>query len=80
MRLHIILLLVALAGMLLGGWLIGRWALGAAIALDSAAVGAWALFHDDGTGSPEWAPQQPQVFEVPGKTLQQVFDRARNAS
>ena len=78
MRLHAVLLLASLAGMLLGGWLIGRWGLGAAIALDSAAVGAWALFHDDGTGPAEWQPAQPQVFEVP--TLASVLEKARNAS
>jgi hypothetical protein len=75
MRLHVILLLASLAGILLGGWLIGRWALGTAIALDSAAVGAWALFHDDGTVPAEW---EPQVHGVP--TLTQVLERARDAA
>ena len=74
MRLHVILLLASLAGMLLGGWLIAPWALGLAVALDSAAVGAWALFHDDGT---EW---QPQVHDPRATTLEAVFDRARGAA
>jgi hypothetical protein len=70
-RLSIALLLASLAGVLGGAFLIGRWAVGAAIVADSAAVGVWALFHDDGQDA------QPQVRAVPGSTLQAIFDRAR---
>ena len=53
MRLHVILLIAALAGVVGGAWLIGMWAVGVAVIADSAAVAAWALFHDDG--------QEPQA-------------------
>jgi hypothetical protein len=71
MRLHVVLLLCSLAGMLLGGWLIGRWGLGVCLIADSVAVGVYALFHDDG------ADAQPGVHEVP--TLARVLERARRA-
>jgi len=69
MRLSVVLLLLSLAGVLGGAALIGLPALGGAVIFDSLAVGAWALFHDDGLG-------MPSMHEVP-TTLQQVFDRAR---
>jgi len=70
MRLSVVLLLLSLAGVLGGAALIGLPALGGAVIFDSLCVGAWALFHDDGTGT------RPSMHEVPA-TLQQVLDRAR---
>lgn len=72
MRLSIVLLLVALAGVLGGGALIGLPALGACLIFDSLAVGLWALLRDDGE-------TVPAVHEVPspGRTLAQVLERAR---
>ena len=70
MRLSVVLLLLSLAGVLGGAALIGLPALGGAVIFDSLCVGAWALFHDDGTEA------RPSVHEVPA-TLQQVLDRAR---
>jgi len=69
MRLPVVLLGASLLGVVAGAFLIGTWAVGCAIVFDSLCVGGWALFHDDG--------EQPQVREVPGSTLQAVFDRAR---
>jgi hypothetical protein len=69
MRLSVVLLLVALAGVLGGAALIGIPALGGALIFDSLAVGAWALLRDDGTRG------VPSVHEVP--TLSQVLERAR---
>lgn len=69
MRLSLILLVVALAGVLGGGALIGLPALGGCLIFDSLALGAWALFVDDGVRS------QPSVHDVP--TLAQVLERAR---
>jgi hypothetical protein len=69
MRLSVILLLAALAGVLGGGALIGLPALGACLVFDSLCVGAWALLRDDG------ARGAPGVHEVP--TLAQVLERAR---
>lgn len=69
MRLSVILLLVALAGVLGGAALIGVPVLGGAVIFDSLAVGAWALLRDDG------ARAVPSVHEVP--TLAQVLERAR---
>ncbi len=69
MRLSLILLLVALAGVLGGGALIGVPALGGCLIFDSLAVGAWALLRDDGERP------VPGVHEVP--TLSQVLERAR---
>jgi hypothetical protein len=71
MRLPVVLLLCSLAGILGGAALIGLWALGLAIIADSVAVGAWALFHDDGLG------REPSVYEVP--TLENILERARRA-
>jgi len=71
MRLSVVLLLLSLAGVLGGAALIGLPALGGAVIFDSLCVGAWALFHDDGTGT----RQMPGVHEVP--TLSQVLERAR---
>lgn len=69
MRLSVVLLVAALAGVLGGGALIGLPALGACLIFDSLAVGAWALLRDDG------ARAVPSVHEVP--TLAQVLERAR---
>lgn len=72
MRLSIVLLLVALAGVLGGGALIGTWCLGLCLIADSVAVGVWALMRDDGV-------PVPGVRGVPsaGLTLAQVLERAR---
>jgi len=69
MRLSVVLLCLALAGVLGGGALIGVWALGVCLIADSVAVGVWALLRDDGRAV------APQVHEVP--TLAQVLERAR---
>jgi len=70
MRLSLVLLLAALAGVLGGGWLCGGLpGLGGCLIFDSLAVGAWALLRDDG------ARAVPSVHEVP--TLAQVLERAR---
>jgi hypothetical protein len=69
MRLSVVLLLLALAGVLGGAALIGIPALGGALIFDSLAVGVWALLRDDGTRA------VPSVHEVP--TLAQVLERAR---
>jgi len=73
-RLSVVLLIAALAGVLGGGWLIGRWAFGVCLIADSVAVGAWALLRDDGRGE----RPAPQAYAVP--TLAQVLEKARNAS
>lgn len=74
MRLSIVLLLAALAGVLGGGALIGLPALGGCLIFDSLAVGAWALLRDDGR-------EPPGVSGLPsgGRTLRQVLDDARAA-
>lgn len=69
MRLSVVLLVIALAGVLGGGALIGVPALGACLIFDSLCVGAWALLRDDGDRA------RPSVHEVP--TLAQVLERAR---
>lgn len=69
MRVSVVLLCCALAGVLGGGALIGIPALGACLIFDSLCVGAWALLRDDGDRA------RPSVHEVP--TLSQVLDRAR---
>lgn len=46
MRLNVVLLVLALAGVVAGAWLIGRWAVGSAIIADSVLVGVWALLRD----------------------------------
>ena len=71
MRLSVVLLIAALAGVLGGGALIGLPALGACLIFDSLCVGLWALARDDGEVS-------PSVREVPS-TLAQVLERARSA-
>jgi hypothetical protein len=68
-RLSIVLLLAALAGVLGGGALIGLPALGGCLIFDSLCVGGWALLRDDG------ARVVPSVHDVP--TLAQVLERAR---
>ena len=72
MRLSVVLLIVALAGVLGGGALIGIPALGGCLIFDSLAVGVWALLRDDGE-------QLPGVHEVPS-TWRDVLERARRAS
>ena len=69
MRLSVVLLLLALAGILGGGALIGLPALGGCLIFDSLCVGAWALLRDDGKGA------KPQAHQVP--TLHDVLERAR---
>ena len=69
MRLSIVLLLIALAGVLGGGALIGLPALGACLIFDSLCLGVWALLRDDGRSA------APQVHQVP--TLHDVLERAR---
>jgi len=69
MRLSLVLLVLALAGVLGGGALIGLPALGGCLIFDSLAVGAWALLRDDGSR------EAPSVHEVP--TLKQILDKAR---
>ena len=71
MRLSVILLVIALAGVLAGGWLTGRLGFGLCVIADSVAVGAWALFRDDGREA------GPQVQGAP--TLHDVLERARAA-
>lgn len=72
MRLSVLLLIIALAGVLGGGALIGVPALGGCLIFDSLCVGAWALLRDDGRG-------EPSVHQVPA-TLHDVLERARRAS
>lgn len=69
MRMSVILLIVALAGILGGGALIGLPALGGCLIFDSLCVGAWALLRDDGQ------PVRPNVHAVPW--LHDVLERAR---
>jgi hypothetical protein len=76
MRLSVLLLVLALAGMVGGAALIGRWAVGAAVIADSAAVAAWALLHDDGKPA---APVRPVRPIRGGVTLEEVLDEARLA-
>lgn len=68
MRLSVILLLAALAGVLGGGALIGLPALGGCLIFDSLCIGAWGLLRDDGRA-------RPQAHQVP--TLRDVLERAR---
>ena len=70
MRLSVVLLIVALAGVVGGAALISVPAMGGAIIFDALCTGAWALWRDD--GSP------PQVHQIP--TLSQILDKARRAS
>lgn len=72
MRLSIVLLVFALAGVLGGGALIGMAALGGCLIFDSLCVGLWALLRDDGDRA------KPSVHEVP--TLAQILERARGAA
>lgn len=69
MRLSVVLLVFALAGVLGGAALIGVPVLGGAVIFDSLAVGAWALLRDDDSRA------APSLHEVP--TLAQVLERAR---
>ena len=75
MRLSIVLLILALAGVLGGGYLIGRAALGACVIFDSLLIGLYAWFRDDGT-----QPEARVVAEDAPKTLTEVLERARRAS
>jgi hypothetical protein len=76
-RLSIVLLLIALAGIIGGAALIGIPAIGGAIIFDSLCVGLWALERDDGEAPPQ-AHGLPSPREVP-TTLNAIFERARAA-
>jgi hypothetical protein len=69
-RLSVVLLVLSLAGVLGGAALIGLTALGGAVIFVSLCAGVYALGRDDGR-------EEPQARQVPGSTLQQIFDRAR---
>jgi hypothetical protein len=72
-RLPLVLLCCSLAGIIGGAALISLPAVGGAVIFDCLCTAAWALWgYDDGKAS-------PSVHAVP-RTLQDVFDRARNAS
>ena len=73
MRLSVVLLVVALAGVLAGGWLTGRLGFGLCVIFDSLCVGAWAVLRDDGRPRPG-----PQVYGVP--TLAQVLEKAQRSA
>lgn len=73
MRLSVVLLIVALAGVLGGGALIGLPGLGACLIFDSLCVGVWALLRDDGSVAP------PAVARI-GRSVEQVLDEFRAAS
>lgn len=64
MRLSVVLLLSAAAGVVGGAWLIGMWCVGLAVIVDSAALAGYALFRDD---------VQPRVERVAGVTEEQRF-------
>ena len=68
MRLSVVLLFVALAGILGGGALIGLPGLGACLIFDSLCVGVYALLRDS-------EPVAQAVPEV--TTLQSILERAR---
>jgi hypothetical protein len=68
-RLSVVLLVLALAGVIGGAALISVPAVGGAVIFDSLCVGVWALLRDDGDRA------RPSVHEVP--TLAQVLERAR---
>jgi hypothetical protein len=73
-RLSVVLLLCALAGILGGGALLGLPALGACLIFDSLLVGGYGLLTHD------WSvPPQPVTHEI-GQTLEQIFARAEQAS
>ena len=72
MRLSVVMLLCALAGVLGGGALIGLPALGACLIADSIAVGVFALLRDDGKHA------APSLHSVP--TLGDVLERYRGAA
>lgn len=71
MRLGVVMLLCALAGVLGGGALIGLPALGACLIFDSLCVGVYGLLRDDGT--------EPAVYQAgqAGSTLHDILERAR---
>lgn len=80
MRLSVVLLVVALAGVLGGGALIsiGLAPLGGVVIFDFLLLAGWALFRDDGTGP----VPRPQAHGAPtlahgAPTLAQVLERAR---
>ena len=64
MRLSVVMLIVALAGVLGGGALIGLPALGACLIFDSLCVGAYAWFRDDGIVAPLALQKVPTVDEI----------------
>lgn len=69
----VILLMCALAGVLGGGALIGLPALGGCLIFDSLCVGGYALFRDFAE------TRQPAAHPQPGRTLAEIFDKARAA-
>ena len=74
MRLPVILLAASLLGVIGGAWLIGTWAVGCAVIFDSLCLGAFAVWgYDDGN-------QAPRAVPGGASTLQQVLERARDAS
>jgi len=82
MRLSVVLLLLALAGVLGGGALIGLPALGGALIFDSLCVGYWAVFvRDDGKAAPpaELPLAQPEAHWVPAD-VRRFMDLARDAA
>lgn len=83
MRLSVVLLLLALAGVLGGGALIGLPALGGCLVFDSLCVGAWALLRDDGKRpAPGELPAQmapPEAHWVPAD-VRRFMDLARDAA
>ena len=72
MRLSVVVLLLALAGVLGGGALIGLPALGGCLIFDSLCAGVWALLRDDGAGTVRSVHAVPSVGDV--------LDRYRRAS
>ena len=72
MRLSVIFLVCAVAGVLGGGALIGTAALGGCLIFVSLCTAGWALARDDGQAA-------PQAHLVP-RTLQDILERARRAS
>ena len=72
MRLSVVLLLCALAGILGGGALIGLPALGACLIFDSLLVGAYGLLTHD------WGVRAPEVPSV--RTLEEFLREKARAS
>ena len=83
MRLSVVLLLLALAGVLGGGALIGLPALGGCLIFDSLCVGFWALRRDDGKPAPSAelpSPlAQPEAHWIPAD-VRRFMGMAREAA